>query len=187
MSGHSRFLNSSAAALAAALLTAGCSDSRSIAGGAAPIAQAPRIEVPASLALDQDTSSGPQKIRLSDADSDTAQLVLTASSSDPALLPATRIRIDGVGADRTLTITPAEDAIGAATIVLTVRDPSGLEGTGAFDVRVNPVLASFRQLANESFSTMADGAPGKVSGVTVLPDADEDALAFDDLIAHGAQ
>lgn len=177
----------SSVTLAVALLAAGCGGGGSGVGSPPLVAQAPRIEGQASLVLDQDTSSAPQKIRLLDADSDSAQLELTAASSDQALLPDSRIRIAGTGQERTLIVIPADDALGAATVLLTVRDPSGLTGFGAFEVRVNPVLASFRQLANESFNTPDSGVIGKVAGVTVQPDVDDDAQAFDGLLANGAQ
>ena len=59
---------------------------------------------------------------VSDADTPLASLGLEASSSDPGLVPASGLVLSGSGASRTLTITPAANATGVATITLAASD-----------------------------------------------------------------
>ena len=47
---------------------------------------------------------------------------MTRGSSNPALVPAANIVFGGSGANRTVTITPAANQSGTATITLTVTD-----------------------------------------------------------------
>ncbi len=176
------------AGVVAAALTVGCSNgSRGDVEINVPVAQAPQVLGTMAVALDQDTTSAPQAIRVVDADTPISQVVLSVATSDATLVPVSGVRIDGNGFDRTLSITPAAEATGTATVTLTVRDPGGLTGTASFDVRVNPVLVSFRALANSSFNMADDGLFGRVSGVTVQADADDDAQAFDTLLQSGVQ
>jgi type VI secretion system Hcp family effector len=65
-------------------------------------------------------------------------LTLTAHSSNSQLVPPTGLVIEGSGAVRTLTITPAEDASGSAILTLTLSD-GVLTASAAFQVGVLPV------------------------------------------------
>jgi len=47
---------------------------------------------------------------------------VTATSSNPALVPITSIVLAGSGTSRTVTVTPVSGAKGAATITVTVSD-----------------------------------------------------------------
>jgi hypothetical protein len=154
---------------------------------APPAAQAPSITGAGPIALDQDTTSAPLAIRLVDADTPVASLEFTATSSNPALLPNSGITIEGNGSDRTLRVTPSQEASGTATVTLTVRDPGGLTGSASVDVRVNAVLVSFRVLTQSAFSSAPDSGQAKVAGVTVQNDADDDPAAFDAFVQGGSQ
>jgi hypothetical protein len=165
---------------------AGCS------GGAgnepAPVAaKPPRIAGLGAISVDQDTTSTAVVFRIDDDDNAASQLTLQAASSDLALLPLQGIQIEGTGNDRSLRIRPAVESTGSAIVTLTVRDPSGLTATASFDVRVNPVLVSFKSLATDAFQAAPDGAAGKVAGVTVQSDVDDDPAAFDALLQAGEQ
>jgi hypothetical protein len=181
-------MSRSLVAIAVAVVITGCSSgSRDAAQPVTPVAQAPKILGATNLAFDQDTTSTPQTIRIDDADTALGQLALTVATSDATLVPVSGIALDGNGPERTLRVTPAAEATGTATITLTVRDPDGLTGTATLDVRVNPVLVSFRTLATSSFNTTDGGMFGRVSGVTVQADVDDDAQAFDALLEAGMQ
>ena len=147
-----------------------------------PAAQAPQIAGLGSLELSQDTTSAPATFRITDADTPVAALEIAVNSSDTTLLPLSGIAIAGSGGDRTISVTPAADSVGSATVTVTVRDPGGLSTSAQLVVRVNPVLVSFTSLTNASFANAEFGELAKVSGVTVQPDADDDPTAFDALL-----
>jgi hypothetical protein len=65
-------------------------------------------------------------------------LSLSASSSNPALVPNANISITGSGAGRTVTLTPAASATGVAPISITVTDVGGKSATTAFTLMVRP-------------------------------------------------
>ena len=71
-------------------------------------------------------------------DAETASnLTITKSSSNTTLIPNNKIVISGTGANRTVTVTPAQDQIGTATISVTVTDCGGLSTTTSYVVTVN--------------------------------------------------
>ena len=59
---------------------------------------------------------------MGDPDTAMGSLVVTASSDNPALVPLANITLGGVNPDRTITITPAPNLGGSATITVTVSD-----------------------------------------------------------------
>ena len=165
----------------AAALAAGCG------GGGSDAPSAPAVLGLKAVALDQDTTSADQPFQLADRDTLPSNLFLGITTSDATLLPAGNIVVVGTGANRVLRITPAAETTGVATVTLMLRDPEGLTGSATFEVRVNPVLVSFRSLATSAFATPDDGTSGRVSGVTVQGDVDDDPTAFDTLLQQGAQ
>jgi hypothetical protein len=64
--------------------------------------------------------------------------MLEASSSNPALIPVSGLTFGGSSTNRTVTVTPAPNQHGSATITLTVSDGS-LSASTNFTVTVNPV------------------------------------------------
>lgn len=68
------------------------------------------------------TSVGPIAFTIGDAETPAAELMLSAESSDTALVPLSGIDSGGSGANRTVTVTPAPGLTGAATITVTVDD-----------------------------------------------------------------
>jgi hypothetical protein len=168
------------AALAAGLLTA-CGG-----GGynppSAPAQQAPTITGLADQSLPQDTSTPVLNFQVSDADSGAANVTVTATSSDPAIIPAEGIVLGGSGADRTLQITPAPEVFGDATITLRATDPNGLAAQKAIRVTDNGVFVSFAATVNEVFAADENGDQHSLSGFTFTFDADDDPAAFDVLL-----
>ncbi len=78
-------------------------------------------------------------VTIGDAETTLTALVLTASSSNTALIPASGIVLAGSGANRTVTITPAAGVTGSSTITLTVTDGGGLTASDTFVVTVQDV------------------------------------------------
>lgn len=169
-----------------AILLAGCSGGG--AGTPVPVGpQSPKVTAPVTVEFNQDTTSGAQLLRLEDADTAVAQLELSVASSDETLLPLRGITVEGTGAERMLRITPGAESTGSATLTVTARDPGGLIGSTSIAVRVNPVLVAFSNLTRNAFATQDGGDAGRVSGVTVQGDVDDDPAAFEALLQSGAQ
>lgn len=82
----------------------------------------PGLLAPGDQTIPRNSSAGPLAVTLSDDVTPAGSLVLTASSSNPALVATTNILLGGSGASRTVTVTPRPDALGAATLTLTADD-----------------------------------------------------------------
>src|SRR4029079_11995519 len=67
-----------------------------------------------------------------------ASLVVSATSSEPTLIPQANIVLGGTDTQRTITVSPAANQHGTATITLTVTDGE-LTATDSFTVTVTPV------------------------------------------------
>jgi hypothetical protein len=148
--------------------------------GPAPAA-APRVTGLTNQAVSQDTS-GTLNFQISDADSDVAQVMVSAQALDASLVPRDGVVLSGSGATRTLRLTPAEDAKGTTQVVVRAVDPTGAYSEQSFLFTVNAVTASFRSSTSDSFAANEGDAPRAVSGMTFSPDADDDPAAFDALL-----
>ncbi|MCL4298833.1 MAG: tandem-95 repeat protein [Anaerolineae bacterium] len=90
---------------------------------------------------DEDISLGPLAFTVADVETAPADLLVSAISSDPTLIPNENILLGGSGTDRTVTLTPALDQSGTATVTLTVEDGQDVTSNN-FIVTVNAVNAS---------------------------------------------
>ncbi|MBL7992060.1 MAG: T9SS type A sorting domain-containing protein, partial [Candidatus Kapabacteria bacterium] len=83
-------------------------------------------------------------------DASASILTFSASSSNPALIPAANVVVSGIGTERTMTITPAQNQTGSAQITLTANN-GNQEARQSFTVRVGAAQAEmttgFRLLA----------------------------------------
>jgi hypothetical protein len=87
-----------------------------------------------------------------------AALTVTATSSNPTLIPNANITLGGSGANRTVTVTPAANQLGSGTVTLTVSD-GGLTASTSFIVTVTGTAVESWRHAN--FGTTANsGAAG---------------------------
>jgi VCBS repeat-containing protein len=84
----------------------------------------PTISNVADQTTPSGTSLGPLGVTIGDVETAAASLVLSAASSNSALVPLSGIVLGGTGTARTVTITPAAGQSGSATITLTVSDGS---------------------------------------------------------------
>lgn len=96
----------------------------------------PSISALTNRVLGLNTNTGPLAFRVSDSDANASNLVVSARSLDPQLVPAAGLVFGGNGSNRTVTVTPMVNRAGTATIVVTVRDPDGATASTAFDVTV---------------------------------------------------
>jgi hypothetical protein len=93
-----------------------------IAYNAVPGNFAPTITDIASRSIAVNTSTGAVPFTIGDTQTPPASLTLSKASSNPALVPVAGIVFGGSGANRTVTVTPAANQLGSATITVTVSD-----------------------------------------------------------------
>jgi surface-anchored protein len=99
----------------------------------------PTISDVPDQSTNEDTPTGAISFTVGDTQSALADLVVTAVSSNQALVPEGNIVLGGSGANRTVTLTPVANKFGTTTITLTVRDTGGLTATDTFLLTVNSV------------------------------------------------
>lgn len=131
------------------------------------LAVAPAISPTANVTLAEDDETT-LIITLSDSDTPAADLVFTAQSSNPSLLPPSRLILGGAGLNRTLRIAPLPDQTGTATVTLAASDEFGTT-TRTFLVTVTevndpPVVLS------ETRSTL-EGSPLAINAANLLANA----------------
>jgi DNA-binding beta-propeller fold protein YncE len=85
----------------------------------------------------EDATTNPIALTVGDIDSPVADLIVTATSSDQAIVPNANIVAGGSGADRTITVTPAANAHGIVTITVRTSDGTGHTDT-PFQFTVTP-------------------------------------------------
>lgn len=152
--------------------------------------QPPTISNIADQTLTMNNPSGALAFTVGDPDGGVGSLTVTGTSSNTTLVPNANITLGGSGANRTVTITPANNQTGTTTIGLTVSDGTATAST-SFTVTVNapnqaPTISS---IANQSLtmntpsSALAftvgdpDGGVGSLtvtgtsSNTTVVPNA----------------
>ena len=88
--------------------------------------------------INQNTSTGPIAFTVADVEVSAANLQLSASSSNPTLVPISAIVFGGSGSNRTVTATPALGQLGTATVTVTVNDGPN-DSTSSFLLTVNGV------------------------------------------------
>lgn len=104
--------------------------------GAAAANTPPSVTPPANLTIAMNGTTGALAVTISDTETALAALVLTATSSNTALVDAGEIVLGGADGARTITITPKPGQTGTTTITLTVND--GTATTNAtFDLTVS--------------------------------------------------
>jgi len=99
----------------------------------------PTISTIANQTISEDTVSPAIPFTVGDVETAAASLSVVGSSSNPALVPNSKIVIGGSGSSRTVTITPATNQFGTTTISITVTDGNGGAVTNSFLLTVNPV------------------------------------------------
>jgi hypothetical protein len=112
------------------------------------------------------TATTPAAFTVTDTETPEAALIVTAVSSNQAVVPNGAIVLGGSGANRTVSVTPI--AAGTATITVTVQDGNGLTSSTAFTVTANPVPVNtpptLSALTNQSATV---GTPSAAQAITV--------------------
>src|SRR2546430_12392767 len=99
---------------------------------------APTISAIADQVTNDDTSAGQINFTVGDVETGAGSLTVSGSSSDVTLVPNGNIAFGGSGANRTVTVMPAANQNGTATITVTVSD-GALTGSTCFALTVNAV------------------------------------------------
>ncbi|MBD3393554.1 MAG: tandem-95 repeat protein, partial [Chitinivibrionales bacterium] len=137
----------------------------------------PSISSIADQEVQEDNATGTLPVRISDRETDPGSLVLSAGSSNQAVVADAGISLGGSGSNRTVTISPRPDSSGTATITITVSDGS-LSASEQFLVTVTavndaPEITSPANTAAEEdmayyYDVQADDADGDTLGYTLL-------------------
>jgi len=99
----------------------------------------PTISSIPAQSMDEDTQLGPLPFTVGDEETAPGLLQLFVRSSNTTLFPSDGLILGGSGANRTITLIPAEERSGSALITLIVSDGAATAQT-FFLVTVNPVL-----------------------------------------------
>ena len=163
------------ALLASAVVVTGCGGGGGRSGAApTPRDAAPTVSAIPAQTINQDTSTAALAFTVSD-NSGLDSVKVVVSSSDSTLLPSYGLVLGGSGGSRTITVTPAEDAIGTGNVSVTASDAQGNLTSSIFSVTVKPVSQSIASYTNSTFALMEGDTPVQVSGFTFVQDADDDA------------
>ncbi len=131
--------------------------------------EGPSITAVADQTLDEDQSSGPLTFTIGDSETNASGLLVTASSSNPAVVGSGGITLSGSGAQRTVTVVPEANQSGSSVVTLTVSDGT-LSRDTSFVVNVTSVNDAPTIQPIGDPSTFED-QPGTVS--IVIGDVDD--------------
>ena len=99
----------------------------------------PTISFISDVAMDEDTVSPVLSFTIGDAETAAADLLVSLSSSNPALVPDANLLLSSQGANQTLILLPSANQFGSATITVLVTDADRLSTPRSFNVTVNSV------------------------------------------------
>ncbi|MEP7187890.1 MAG: hypothetical protein ABI901_01715, partial [Roseiflexaceae bacterium] len=116
----------------------GLTDSDTIAVVVVAVDDAPTVAGIADQVTGEDIPSSAISFKISDVETLSENLTLSASSSNTALLPNATMLLGGSRANRTITLTPAANQNGATTITLSVGDGVNTTTT-SFILTVEPI------------------------------------------------
>src|SRR5436309_1698295 len=99
----------------------------------------PTISSVANQSTNEDTPTAAIPFSIGDVETPPDNLMVSGRSSNPDLVPDANIVFGGSGPNRTLTLMPAANQSGTASITITVADPDGASASRSFLLTVNPV------------------------------------------------
>src|SRR5262249_53629482 len=124
----------------------------------APQNMAPVLSPVTAQTVNQDTATSALAFTVSD-DGGVSSVMLSVSSSNAGLLPDYGLALGGSGADRTITVMPAEDATGTANVTVTATDAQNKTAAVTFPVTVNAVSQSIASYTDSAFALTEADAP----------------------------
>ena len=144
----------------------------------------PSITAIMGSTVDEDTVVGPLAFTVSDPTTPAANLVVTANSNSPAVCPQNRIALGGTGGSRTITVTPADDAVGTCDIVVSVRDSDGYVASTQLGLTFREVRVNYTARSRMQFGVAATGTPAELNREKFdFPDNEDNMfLVYQDLV-----
>jgi hypothetical protein len=106
-----------------------------------PVNDLPAISDISNRVIDENTSTGPIPFTVADVETPASALIVSGNSSNPSLIPSANLAFGGSGTNRTVTVIPASNQFGTATITVMARDSAGGTASSAFSVTVNAVAS----------------------------------------------
>lgn len=130
----------------------------------------PVIDPIPPISIVEDTI-GAVPLSIRDLESPLDLLRITATSSDPALIPSAGLQILASGGSRSLLVRPATNQFGIATITVSVTDPEGVATSSSFAVNVTPVNdpPTLNPLGDMTILATAGPVPVALSGISAGP------------------
>src|SRR5438034_32175 len=130
-----------------------------------PVKDPPTISSVADQSTYEDTPTAAIPFSVGDFEPIAGSLTVTGHSSNQGLVPDANIVFGGSGPSRTLTLMPAANQSGTATIAITVADPDGASASRSFVLTVNPVNdpPTISSLADQSTDEDTPTAVGRAS------------------------
>ncbi len=107
----------------------------------------------------QDTATAPLAFTVTDYETVASTLLLSATSSNPTLVPSGNVVFGGSSSNRTVTVIPATGEVGSATITVTVSD-GPLSASDVFNLTVTPALSGTKTYTNAAAITISDVGAG---------------------------
>jgi chitinase len=130
---------------------------------------APTITNIADQSVGVNTATGALSFTVGDGETSAGLLVLSKASTNTTLVPLNGIVFGGSGANRTVTITPAANQLGTATVTVSVGD-GALTASDTFNVAVTAT-------PSQSWRLQYFGTPDNTGNAADLADPDKDGCA----------
>ena len=139
----------------------------------------PTISTVQSQSVAQDASS--DVIAFSVSDAEASAVSVTVESSDPELISADGVQLQGNDASRGLVLIPIDGASGTSTVTLIATDAAGLSTRQSFEVAVTSEQRSFREMVGAAHAQEAESEGEEIAGYSWVDNPEDDETAFDHL------
>jgi len=120
-----------------------------------PVNQAPSISELADLSLAEGINSALVEFTIGDADTSLSELVVSASSSNTALIGESGIVLSGSGQNRSVQLTATEGRSGTATITISISDGANTV-IETFELEIRAVSAPTISPLDDIFSSLGE-------------------------------
>ena len=139
---------------------------------------APTISDVLNTTTNEDTPTSALNFTVGDGETAVADLTVSGSSSNTALVPNANIVLGGSGANRTVTITPLPNQSGTATITITVTDAGAGTASDTFVLTVNPINDAPSDIGLSASTVTENLFGGNIGNLTVTDPDVGDAHTF---------
>ena len=139
----------------------------------------PTISTVQSKSVAQDASS--DVVAFSVSDPEATAVSVTVESSNPEVISADGVQLQGNDASRGFVLTPMEGAAGTSTVTLIATDAQGLSTRQPFEVTVTSEQRSFREMVGTAHAQEAESEGEETAGYSWVDNPEDDETAFDHL------